>query len=165
MPDADVHNPVWSPDGLRLLYQVRGVKSFIIESGRPRSEQKPHPLPGQQIRNFYPTSWPPDGKLLAGWQFGTQRAYGGVFVYSFTSSHYERLTDFGWNPVWLNDNRRLIFVDMSKMYLLDTLTKQLREIYSIGSNEFRGHAISKDNRRLYYSVFSNEADIHLLPLN
>lgn len=164
VPEADVLNPVWAPDGRRLLYQVRGINSYVIEPGRPRAVRTPQPLAGQQIPGFLPWSWSPDGKLLAGWQSRTERPNGGVVIYSFAAPRYERLTDRGRSPLWLNDNRQLIFADLGKIYLLDILTKQWREIYSVEPDNLGTFMLSRDNRRLYYSLFSSESDVWLLPL-
>ncbi len=46
------------------------------------------------------------------------------------------MTDFGRNPVWLNDNRRLIFADLGKMYLLDSQTGRSQELYSVEPGGF-----------------------------
>ncbi|MDQ3755169.1 MAG: hypothetical protein M3371_10615, partial [Acidobacteriota bacterium] len=162
VPDADVFNPVWSPDAKRLLYEMRDSNSFIIELSQPRAAAQP--LSGQQLPGFLPWSWSPDGKLLAGWQMKLERPNGGVVIYSFALSRYEQLTDFGRNPVWLNDNRHLIFADLGKMYVLDTVTGRARDLHSVEPNGFGTFALSRDNRRLYYSLVSAEADIWLLPL-
>lgn len=165
VPAADVLNPVWSPDGRRLLYQVRDVNSYVVEPGGPRDARAPEPLAGRQMPGFLPWSWSPDGGLLAGWQSRPTRPNGGVVVYSFAAQSYELLTDRGRNPLWLNDNRQLIFADLGKIYLLDSLTKQWREIYSVAPDNLGTFMLSRDNRRLYYSLFSSESDVWLLPWN
>jgi eukaryotic-like serine/threonine-protein kinase len=161
---ADVINPVWSPDGTRLLYKARDINTFIIETDKPLAHRTPQPLPGQPVTNFLPWSWSADGKLLAGWINRLERPSGGVAVYSFDLSRYEKLTDFGRSPIWLNDNRRLIFSDLGKMYLLDVKTGSKSELHSVEPSGFGSFVLSRDNRRLYYSLVSTEADLWLLPL-
>jgi Tol biopolymer transport system component len=160
VPEADVANPVWSPDGRQLLFKVAPHNCVIVEVGSPKRPQRS--LAGPPVSGFLPWSWSPDGKLLAGWQFDPQRHTGGVIVYSFVDGHYDLQPNRGMSPVWLNDSRRLISVDVGKMYLYDTLSRQWREIYNIEPNGFGTFTLSRDNRRLYYSVISSEADIWML---
>jgi TolB protein len=162
-PGAGALNPVWSPDGRRLLYQVGDINSYIVEPGQ--AGRPPQPLTGRQMPGFLPWSWSPDGKLLAGWQFKADHPRGGVVTYSFVNSRYERLTEWGTNPVWMNDNRRLLFINMGKLFVIDRLTGETRELYSVEPNSFARIALSQDNRRLYYSLFSAEANLWLLSLN
>jgi hypothetical protein len=44
------------------------------------------------------------------------------------------ITDYGEDPVWLNDNCRLLFVAADKLLLLDTVTKRAKEILSVSPN-------------------------------
>lgn len=57
VPEAELVNAVWSPDGERLLYQVRDDNSFIIEPVTPRAAQTRQPLGGKQMPGFTPWSW------------------------------------------------------------------------------------------------------------
>jgi Tol biopolymer transport system component len=165
VPGANVLNPVWSPDGRRLLYQVRDVNSYIIDvSGSEQTRRPPQPLAGHQMPGFFPWSWSPDGKLLAGWPYKNELPGSGVVVYSFATSRYERLTERGTHPAWLNDNRRLIYILHGKMYILDSLTRHSREFHSVEPEYLARFAITRDNRRIYYSLFSTEATIWLLSL-
>jgi Tol biopolymer transport system component/predicted Ser/Thr protein kinase len=167
--DDEAISPVWSPDGFHLAFQmrghVRGSSAFLLDLKRPAAERTPQPLPGEPLPDFYPSSWSPDGKLLAGWQFLPDKARGGIVIYSFADQRYERLTDFGWNPIWLNDSRRILFVELGKMFVLDVVTRQRREIFSLDRGEFRGHSVSADNRRIYYSQFLNDSDLYRVPIN
>ena len=162
---VNVFSPVWSPDGKRLLYQAGDNNSFIIEAGKPLAAQTPLPLPGQQPPGFLPWSWSPDGKLLAGWQLRPELPDMNIMIYSFASARYERSPYRGMGPVWLNDNRRLIFTDLGRIYLLDTVTGRRRELYSVAPATFGTLALSGDNRRLYYSLLTSEADIWLVSLD
>ena len=163
VPAGDVFCPVWSPDGQRLLFRVRNVGSFIIQVGNPLSAIEP--LPGRQLPGFLPWSWSPDGKLVTGWRVDPEPPDSHIVIYSFADQSYVELPDRGSNPIWLNDSRRLIFSTVSSLYLHDKETRQSRLLHSGGTANFGVFSLSRDNRRLYYSLRSSEADIQLLSLN
>ena len=113
---------------------------------------------------WIPWSWSPDGRKLAGTQLRGGPP-GGILVYSLESQHYEELTDFGVRPVWLSDSRRLLFQHQGKLYLIDSRSKKVRELLSAAPNEFgHGATLSGDDRQLYYSLVTTEADIWLMTL-
>jgi Tol biopolymer transport system component len=108
-------------------------------------------------------SWSPDGRKLAG-NIRTGAPVG-ILVYSLESQHYERLTDFGVNPVWLSDSRRLLFQHQGKLSLIDSRSKKVRELLSVAPNEFgNGVTISRDDRLICFSHRTTEADIWLMTL-
>ncbi|HEV8369262.1 MAG TPA: hypothetical protein VGQ39_15010, partial [Pyrinomonadaceae bacterium] len=161
-PDREVIAPVWSPDGSKLLYQIRNVNSYIIDANRPGTEQIPQSLPGQPPPGFIPWDWSSDGKLLVGWQpLSEERS---MVVYSFAQQRYERfVTGFGSYPIWLNDNRRVLFREEGRLFVLDRLNGKWREVLALKPpSQIGNYALSRDNRRLYYTSGSNEADIWLL---
>jgi serine/threonine protein kinase len=161
-PEREVIAPVWSPDSSKLLYQIRNVNSYFIDANRPGTEQTPQSLPDRPPSGFIPWDWSPDGTLLVGWQpLNEQRS---MVVYSFTQHRYDRfVTDIGSYPIWLNDNRRVLFREGEGLYLLDRLTGKWREIFSLKPpSQIGSYALSRDNKRLYYTSASNEADIWLL---
>lgn len=162
VPTEGVFCPVWSPDGQRLLYKVRNVGSFIINLDKPPSASEP--LPGRQLTGFLPWSWSPDGKFVAGWRLDPEPPDNHVVIYSFADQRYVELAERGVNPIWLNDSRRLIFVS-DALYLHDKETRQSRLLHSGGTSSFGAISLSRDNRRLYYSLRSSEADINLISLN
>ena len=89
----------------------------------------------------------------------------GILVYSLETQHYERLTDFGTGPLWLSDSRRLLFQSKGKLYLMDSQSKKVREVLSVAPNEFgNGVTISRDDRQIYFSLVTTEADIWLMNL-
>ena len=162
-PGRDVIAPVWSPDGRKLLYEVRNVNSYVIDATRPGTEQTAQSLAGDPPTGFIPWDWSPDGSLLAGW---VPLNGGAIVVYDFAQQQYERFnTGFGDFPIWLNDNRRVLFHDRGSLFTLDRLTGKWQEILTLKQPAQIGHyAFSSDNRRLYYTNWSNEADIWLLKI-
>ncbi|MEK6321468.1 MAG: hypothetical protein AABN33_07275 [Acidobacteriota bacterium] len=157
-----VNHPVWSPDGTRLAYRNLGGSPSIIEVGKPWQEQSPQRLPPMSDSiDWPPSSWSPDGRKLAGWRV----LRNGIFVYSFESQQYEKLTDFGLLPVWLSDSRRLLFRSFGKLYLVDSQSKTIHEVLSVAPHDFGGRfALSRDNRLIYFSLVTTEADIWLMTL-
>jgi eukaryotic-like serine/threonine-protein kinase len=150
--------PLWSPDGLRLLCNLQTGPPLIVDAGQPWSQQSPQALPAAG----FPTglmmhSWSADGRKLAGHSAG-------IYSYAFDSHRYERLTEFGEHPAWLNDNQRLLFFSQGKLYLLDSRTRKAQELLSIAPNHFQSLGVSRDGRLIYFSLKTTEADIWLASL-
>ncbi|HEX5731654.1 MAG TPA: hypothetical protein VF131_02375 [Blastocatellia bacterium] len=64
----------------------------------------------------------------------------------------------------MSDSRRLVFVHQSKLYIVDTQTKKPRELFYAAPYEVERFKISKDERMIYYSITTREADIWLATL-
>jgi len=125
-------------------------------------EQTPQPLRGQAPAGFIPWDWSRDKTMLVGWQpLDEGRS---IVIYSFADGHYQRFVlGFGAYPIWLNDDRRVLFREGGSLYVLDRITGKWKEILALKAPTSIGHyALSQDNRRLYYTSGSAEADIWLL---
>ncbi len=154
--------PAWSPDGTRLAFYKAGVNTFITELDKQSGGQTPLPSRTDDEGHFELWSWSPDGQKLAGvWQAGKSS---GVFTYSLAMRRYERITDFGSDPVWLSDNYRLLFIFRHKLYLVDTRAKRPHEILSPAPLRVSLATPSRDDRQIYISVISPESDIQMLSL-
>ncbi len=165
--DGNIYTPVWSPDSSGIAYTMKDAKSlstFVMKTNQNWTEQVLQPLPKSDplVSNFIPSSWSGDGLKLAGWQQWMDKGKAGIFVYSFASQSYQRLTTSGRSPVWMSDSRRLLFIDHENLYILDSLAKKPKIIYAINSiarTDIAGITLSKDNRQIYYSQVTTEADI------
>jgi Tol biopolymer transport system component len=153
--------PIWSPDGARLLYTTRNGRLFIIETANPGPQQVPQPVlpPSDPLPVFWARDWSPDGqKLAGGWRDAAgQPLY--VIAFDLTTRQLERLVDGGEQVAWLNDNRRLLFHQEGRIRLVDSQTKRIYDVLSNLPREISNCVLSPDNRALYYSTQTTEADI------
>ena len=104
----------------------------------------------------------PDGSALAGALSGGDTGSRGVTLYLLETHQFEKITEFGSAPLWLNDNRRLLFQDQGTIYLVDRRTRgKPHKICSVAPNTLSGFTVSRDDRSIYFSMDSSESDIWL----
>ena len=162
-PDRELSFPVWSPDGSQLACVDGSDTVLVLDPRKPPREQSPETLPGFQRGgdSFWPCSWSPDGRWLAGYLLNPGA---GIWIYSIDSRELLTLTDFGSYPVWLSDSRRLLFEEAGELYIVDRMSKEPRVLFS-HSQGWLHPTLSKDNRTIYLTLSSLEADIWLLTPN
>jgi hypothetical protein len=135
---------------------------MVMEAAMPWKQQTLRSLPPLSTdgAQFWPSSWSPDRRQLAGYQM-TGGSFAGVVLYSFDSQRYEKLTEFGHAPVWLSDSRRLLFNHQGKLYLVDSLTSKAHPVLSVPQYEINPwiFGLSRDNRLIVFSLAMTEADI------
>lgn len=165
--NKSIHYPTWSPDGKRLAFYNSVVNTFIIETDKAWSEQTPVALPPVPERDGHLSiwSWSPNGEKLAGMLQRPGSNSSGLMTYSLASQQYEFITQFGTDPIWLSDNRRMLFFSNYHLYLVDSREKQPRKIFSLDPLRIILATISPDDRQIYLSVVSPESDIQMLTLN
>jgi Tol biopolymer transport system component len=156
--------PVWSADGKRLAYTIFGFNTFLIDPAKAWTAQSaeklpPFPEPNQLFNGW---SWSPDGKTLAGFLNRDD----GIVLLTVASREYRRITKHGSDPVWLSDNRRLLFHDNGRIHIVNSETGAAREVLSVAPEEVarRGFAISPDDRHIYFSVSITEADLWVVEM-
>jgi len=190
------NNPFWSPDGRRIAWQLTSAAELgneerkhqrgtqIIEVDKPWAQQTPvtlpvmPDLPGLNAAGdwFNAYHWSPDGKRLVGTAAGLQgqevRAKPGLFLYSFETNRYEKLTDFGYRPEWLADNRHIVFTYAGKgkiaeqqVWLVDTKTKVSKWLIKHPTQIISTLGLTRDNRRLFFTATDHQSDIYLLSLD
>jgi Tol biopolymer transport system component/serine/threonine protein kinase len=166
--NRNVIMPSWSPDASQLAYYTGG--EFVNYISRLDRDAQPDRLP--EISDdlvFGVSDWSPDATRLAGTVFARRSSTNnpiGVAIYSLADRTFQRLTDFGWAPVWLDDSQRLLFPFRDRIYLVNASSRRFKEVASIGAFTIQpyGLSVSRDNRWLYYAVQMNEADVWLMQL-
>jgi Tol biopolymer transport system component len=159
--------PVWAPDGKQIAYATH-EGAFIVDAAKPWKEQLPKrvAVPRESGVRFYPWSWSPDGRKLAGALLKPDGVtVVGLGIYWLESHWLERLPQIVFNPVWLGDSRRLLAQNhRGKLYVIDSQSRTSREILSRSPNSINGAVLSRDNRRIFLSVRVSESDIWLATL-
>ncbi|MEX2261747.1 MAG: protein kinase [Bryobacteraceae bacterium] len=151
-------NPVWSPDGKWLSYRTAD-DAYLMDLDWPWKDQPPLALPRFSGSGWEPSMWSRDGKYLAGTRRQPNGVRAGVVVHSPGSDAVEGLSEIGLRPVWLSDNRRLVFNHEGVLYLLDRASKQYRQLHAAPFGTISGFGVAPDDRTVYYTRANAEADI------
>ncbi len=154
-PGAQVS--LWDPKGASILSNRQSGPPILLTRGPNGEWREKNRLPELLAPGDLVWSWSPNGKRLAG--FGS-----GIFTYDFDTERYKRLTDFGQRPVWLSDNRRLLFFLRDRLFILDSTNGESRQILSVAPFRFQSLGILSDRKRICFSLQTVEADIWMARL-
>jgi Tol biopolymer transport system component len=164
------HYAPWSADGSMIAYSIHTPKNdcVIINPDKTWSDQKfvyLSPLSDASL-SFEGWSWSSDGKKLAGIKHLPNGVHSGIGIYDLEAKTYDWLTDFGDWPIWLNDNRHLLFVSQGTIYLFDTQSRKYHQVFVVTDQDvdIGSPALSRNNRTLYFTYVAAEADIWLMDL-
>jgi Tol biopolymer transport system component len=162
----------WSTDGSKLTYYGTlppdDMTIFVFDPRVNWHDQKlmTFPMVVEPGRTFTPWSWSPDGREIAGPGGPVVGGTAGpIFVYSFATGKYTRVYDseYADSPLWLNDGRRLLVLDRSRILLLDLATRNTRELLSVAPATIDPRwSIARDNRAIYFEREVEQADIWLM---
>lgn len=162
---ASAFYPTWAPDGKHIVFTSRQGLPFMIEVPNPGSQATPQALlpSANPSPSFWTRDWSPDGHMLAGgWREAADKP-GRLAILDLMTRQFNLFPNFGAGYMtWLNDNRRMIFHDESRIMLIDTQTKKSYEVYSDLPRKIAHYSIPRDNRWLYFYLETAEADIWVL---
>jgi Tol biopolymer transport system component len=158
--------PVFSPDGSRLAFTEVGEKlqsSRILDLSKSWPEQTPQNLPAPPENKSYSVrDWSKDGKKLLYIYFEPDGDETGTGVFDFEKKTFEKMTESGSSPFWMNDNRHFIFIDRNTIFLCDTQTKKINELYKPASYEIQQAVPSPDNKTILFRYLQVDADVWLV---
>jgi serine/threonine protein kinase len=158
---------VFSADGKHLIYtEIDGEtrRPVRLDLTKRWSEQTPQPLAAVPLdgADFSARDWSKDGRKLLGILTGASDGENGIAVFDFAAASYEKLTDAGGFPFWLNDSRHFIFTSQRAVFLGDAETKKITELYRAPAYELQQANISPDNQLLFFRYLEVEADVWLV---
>ncbi|HEY2383407.1 MAG TPA: protein kinase [Terriglobia bacterium] len=160
---SGVLRAVWAPDGNHLAARHEDGTTFILSLLSGES-MRSIPSPPNASEIFDVWNWSPDGNWLAGHR--NSRATGqsvGLALYSLQTGMFQTLAGLGSFPVWLKDNRRLLFTDRSKIYSVDRQSLKISEVLDVKPNLIASLGqLPDDNKIVVFSEEQREADIWLL---
>jgi hypothetical protein len=126
----------------------------VVDLSRPLGSRVPRAL---MPFNFFATSWSRQGRLAG--------QANDLVIYSFASRAYERLQVPGHGFSWLEDGRRLLFLEQGKVRGLDSRTKLTWEIAAPAPNSSYTHlSVTRDDRGLFLVRAVEEGDIGVLTI-
>ena len=156
---------VFSPDDSRLVFSEIDGKTqrpFVLDLTKSWQEQTPQPLQVNENSYSWSGGWSPDGNKLLLFLFDGSGKVNAIAVYDFRTSTYEKMSDSGSSPVWLNDSRHFIYSSGRSAFICDSETKKMTEILKLPAYEIQSVNVSADNRMLYFRYLQVDADIWLI---
>ncbi|MBL8208068.1 MAG: serine/threonine-protein kinase [Blastocatellia bacterium] len=158
----------WSPDGNFLVYTMLRQGLYLLDLRKPWEQQTPQPLllGGRLDTTLSAGRWSPDGKKIVCMQYGADSQHPTTVVYWLPTPDAEaRLETIAADTeyaAWLSDSQRMIVITAGKLCVVDIRTKTSRPLLAFGDNEIAEYtSIARDNRTIYFSLASLEADIWL----
>jgi eukaryotic-like serine/threonine-protein kinase len=154
--------PVWAPDGTRMATRTRAGYIHVFDPRRPWGDQVPDTvrLAGPGGLGFAPNDWSSDGEWLAGTDGFADT---GILNYEVATGRHQQLTDFGQWPVWLSDNRTLLFVSGGNaFYTVDRTTGEVRRVFGVDRDILGPPRLSRDGRAIYFTRRVTEADLWMV---
>ncbi len=171
-----VFDPVFSPDGSRLMYRVITDDDYVIymmSLDQEWESQTPEMIPNPEGDTFQPNYWSPNGRWIVGWSdaFTDPRP----LLFDVETREYIELGGFRGHahPAWLG-NDYLVFVGTAEtrgvatrreeMLLMDRRTGETVLLLNDGPDwTFEEQmVVSPDGRWLYFIRRELESDIWLL---
>ena len=164
------HYSPWSGDGKMIAYSIHIPKNdcVIIDPGTGLNQQSQPLMPlSDPTLSFEGWAWSSDGKKLAGIKHLPNGVHSGIGIYDLETKQYDWLTDFGDWPIWLNDDRHLLFVSQGKVFSFDTKTRKYQPVLTVTDQDvdIGSPGVSPDNRVIYFTFVATEADIWVMNLN
>jgi serine/threonine protein kinase/sugar lactone lactonase YvrE len=159
------NSAVFSPNGLRLAFTEtddQRLFSSILDLTKPWAQQTPSALSNPNNQSFSVRDWSNDGSKLLYIYFEPDGDEKGIGMYDLEKQTFEKITDIGNNPFWLNDNRHFIFTADNAIFLADAQTKNITELYKASAYELQHANISPDNKTIFFRYLQVDADVWMI---
>jgi Tol biopolymer transport system component len=99
--------------------------------------------------------WSPDGRQIA---ISGRGGRGGVWVYSLDTRTYRRFGD-GQDAAWLADGRRLVYDNHGRLWVLDTISGDTKEVLAIPGETLDSPVPIMGDSQLLFTRTAQSSDI------
>jgi len=158
-------SPSLSPDGGTVVYSVRMNGSWDIYSQRVGGRNAT-PIVNDPQRDERGPAYSPDGSLIA---FHVSDAVGGIFVAGATGESVRRVSNFGFDPAWSPEGKRIAFTTEevsepaqrlgdSAMYIVDAGGGAPRKV--VDGDAIQASWSPSGERIVYWSNIGGQRDIY-----
>ena len=134
----------------------------MLDLTRKWNEQTPARCRRFRVSNaIFPAETGQDGKTARHFyeQDGDES---GIGIFDFETQTYEKVTETGASPFWLNDNRHFIYTFQNTVFLCDSQTGKITELYKPSAYELQHANISPDNKTIFFRYLQVDADVWLI---
>jgi Tol biopolymer transport system component len=148
---------VWSNTGTEVAFTRGGDVPAILNLATSETRSLTALAAGKTWAGL--TSWSPDGRGLAFHAIGP-KGPAGIGIHWLKDGSVAQLTDQGAAPVWLADNRRLLYETGLQLHLIDSVSRTDRIIMRTDPYAIELGSRSGGVREwIYFSLLSTEADV------
>jgi Tol biopolymer transport system component len=147
-----------------MIAEVTSGKVVRVDPNQSYGQQKTEVLDERDPAHaLLPNSFASDDRRLAV-QLGPVSF--GIAIFDVNTRQLNKLTDFGEWPVWLPDDRRILFVARGKeFWTVDSITKQTQKIFSVARDVVGPPRLTPDGHKAFYSRRVTEADVWIATLS
>jgi eukaryotic-like serine/threonine-protein kinase len=165
LPDQPVFYPFWSPDGRQIGFYYPSHGTALLDLLHPQARPRVLP-PVEDGHVFAGSAWSKDSGSLAGGMSTRQgEAIPGVILWSLADNTYHRLSQAGYDPIFLRRGRRLLFREVGTLRLADMASGEVRTVLSPPPHSsFRWVGVGPGDRNLCTVRATDEGDIWSLSL-
>jgi serine/threonine protein kinase/Tol biopolymer transport system component len=168
-PGEDTGNPVFAPDGRRLLFNAGANYDDILIGTPPwpttRKTATVLKIPDLGGGRLSPTSWSRNGRWVAGAVFQPSGGGKGNLLYDVAAGTIRRLSDDadGNELAWMPGSTRVVYWTAGDKLMIQDVASLKRHPIDVKlpfpPDGYRSIAASPDGRTLYYGAQQQEANI------
>ena len=155
-------NPYLFPDGNSVVFGNNDEAAVFHPGSTATDKFAELPKLNEKEFSFYASYVSQDGNFIVGKRKDkNDGSFKGILVYSVIRKNYKMISESGDQPLWLNDSKRILYIDNNKFYIINSETGVSHFVYDpkLVFPAFNCIVLSPDNKSIYYVKEEKESDI------